>query len=100
VLLSFLNDTFYLIPAAALSGLAVDAALRRWRPRLSNGNTRQLRLFAFGVPALVYAVYFVALALSQGISWSIHLWAGSVVLAGTVGWLLSYLVTESHPRTA
>ncbi len=31
VLLSFMNDTFSLIPAAAIGGVAIDVALRRWR---------------------------------------------------------------------
>jgi hypothetical protein len=29
---------------------------------------------------------------TQGLDWSVHLWTGSIVLAGVVGWLLSYLI--------
>jgi hypothetical protein len=27
-----------------------------------------------------------------GVAWSVHLWTGAIVIAGGVGWLLSYLV--------
>jgi hypothetical protein len=37
-------------------------------------------------------VYFLALRLTEGIWWSVHVWAGAIVLAGLVGWLVSYLV--------
>jgi hypothetical protein len=86
LLLSFLKDTFQFIPAAVAAGIVADALLH-WL------GTALPRLVAFAVPAVFYAAYFVALAVSDGIGWTIHLWAGSIVLAGAVGWLLSYLVT-------
>jgi hypothetical protein len=36
--------------------------------------------------------YFVVMMLTQGIGWSVHLWTGSIVLAGVTGLLLSYLI--------
>jgi hypothetical protein len=51
-----------------------------------------LHLFAFAMPAVYYLCYFLNLAIFQGIQWSIHLWLGSVFMAGIVGLLLSYLV--------
>jgi hypothetical protein len=35
---------------------------------------------------------FFALMLTEGIAWSVHLWVGSIVLAGLAGWLLCYLL--------
>jgi WD40 repeat protein len=84
VLLSFQNDTFQFIPSATLAGLVADALL--WRL----GSSR-LRLVAFIVPAVYFATYFAALALTDGMGWPIHLWAGSVVLAGVSGYLLTLL---------
>jgi hypothetical protein len=26
------------------------------------------------------------------VTWSVHLWTGAIVIAGAVGWLLSFLV--------
>jgi hypothetical protein len=43
------------------------------------------------VPAIIYLVYFLDLLAPTGIWWSIHLWLGSVAIAGITGWLLSYL---------
>ena len=52
----------------------------------------KLRLFSFCAPALLFGGYYIALMATIGISWSTHLWTGSIALSGTVGWLLSYLV--------
>jgi hypothetical protein len=50
-----------------------------------------LHLFAFVVPTVLYLFYFLALILTSGIAWSIHLWLGSTLMAGIVGVLLSYV---------
>jgi hypothetical protein len=90
ILMSFMHDQYRFIPAAALSGFTADLLLRRLRPCLVRSGA--LRMFAFAVPAIYYALYFVAIIVTQGIDWSVHLWTGSIVLAGFVGWLLSYLL--------
>jgi len=80
-----------LLPAALVAGLLADtlyAALRS--SRLRNGELG-FRLFAVGVPVVFYLVYFLGLLATTGIWWSIHLWLGSVALAGITGWLLSYV---------
>jgi hypothetical protein len=88
-----------LVPAALVAGLLADtlyAALRGNRVR--NGQLA-FRLFAFGVPAIFYLVYFLSLLATTGIWWSIHLWLGSVAVAGITGWLLSYVaVPPAMPR--
>jgi len=47
---------------------------------------------AFAIPAVQYLFYFVAVMLWARVTWSVHLWTGAIVIAGGVGWLLSYLV--------
>lgn len=38
-------------------------------------------------------IYFAVLFLLKGeIAWSVHLWTGSIIMAGIVGLLLSYLL--------
>ncbi len=54
-------------------------------------TTNALRVFAFALPALLLGFYFAALELTQGVWWAIHLSAGSIVMAGVIGLLLSYL---------
>jgi len=67
----------FLLPCAGLSGLAAD---------------------------LLYLLYFLNLAIvgptffQSGITWSVHFWAGSFVLAGIFGFLLSYvMIPPSKP---
>ncbi len=86
------HDWYSLIPVALLGGLAADILLWRWKPIM--GNRNRVRVFAFAVPAIFYALYFGALALLGGVWWSIHMWAGVIVMAGAVGLLISYLVVQ------
>jgi hypothetical protein len=86
----------YLLPCALLGGLAADLLYKRLQP--SEERRESIRLFAFAVPAILYLFYFLNLAIVEplrfqsGISWSVHFWAGSIVLAGITGFLLSYVV--------
>lgn len=86
------HDWYSLIPVALLAGLAADVLLWRWKSITSNRNL--FRVFAFAVPAIYYALYFGALALLGGVWWSIHLWAGVIVMAGAVGLFISYLIVQ------
>ncbi len=69
-------------------GLLIDVLYLAARP---TQTLIRLRLFAFAAPASAEAVYFAALAVIHGIAWSVHMWAGSIALAGAVGLLLSYV---------
>lgn len=82
------HQHFYLLPLAVIAGLAADGLLKWWQP--SSARLRAFRVFAFAVPIIFYALYFATLALSGGVWWTIHLWAGAIVLAGIAGWLMSY----------
>ena len=79
-----------LIAAAILAGLVGDTLL--WWLQPSPDRPRALRTVAFAVPAVQYLLYFLAVILWGSLAWSIHLWTGAIVVAGGVGWLLSYLV--------
>jgi hypothetical protein len=85
-----MRDQPGLIPVAVLARLAADGLLQRLKPSVS--RVRALRLFAAGVPVLWSSVYFVALHLTHGIWWTVHVWAGVIGVAGLVGWLVSSLV--------
>lgn len=79
-----------MIAVTALAGMASDALIAYLRP--APDRLRAVRWFAFTAPALMYALYFTMLAVTVGTWWSVHLWAGAIVLAGLVGLLMSYLV--------
>ena len=89
-LMSVLQDQYRLIPAAIVAGALGDLVL--WRLRPSVERPASVRLFAFCVPVIFYCCYMLTLQLSGGIGWSIHLWLGTIVVAGIVGVLLSYLL--------
>ena len=90
VLLSVIQDQYRLIPGAILAGVLGDIVLWRLKPRIA--ERRSIRLFGAAIPVIVYASYFLSLQVTTGIGWSIHLWLGTIVVAGVIGLLMSYLV--------
>ncbi len=84
--------------AQSAAGVAADGLLLFLRPHAD--RVRPWRAFAFGVPTVFQLAYFGSLLLTDGIWWSPHLWLGSVVLCGVVGWLLSYLLVPPRPAVA
>ena len=89
-LLAAAHEQFLLIGVAAVGGALADVLLAQLRPSLE--RRRELRVFTFVAPASLFAVYFLALGVTEGLSWSIHLWTGAVLQAGAVGLLLSYML--------
>lgn len=90
--MAVITDEYRFIPVAALAGVVIDLLNERWRP--AREVRRQTRWFAFLAPAVFFATYFAVLALTGGIAWTIHLWAGGIFLAGLTGLGLSYVVWE------
>lgn len=89
-LLSFMQDHYILIIAAALAGLIADVLF--WWLKPSAVRQHALRLFAFAVPIVLYLLYFLVLQLTTGVNWTIHMWLGTTFVAGITGFLLSYLL--------
>lgn len=89
-LLTVFSDSYLLIPGALLAGVIADVLL--WRLRPSASRIDALRTFAIAVPMVYYTFYFATLGLTDGITWSIHLWLGAIVMSGVVGLLLSYVL--------
>jgi hypothetical protein len=93
-LMSVISDTYILIPGAFLAGIIADALLWRLKPSIKRIDA--LRIFGIVVPVVYYSIYFATLGLTSGITWSIHLWLGSIVMSGVVGFLLSYVLVAPH----
>lgn len=91
----FPHEEFRFLPVGLLAGAAADLLLG-WL-RSARSRPVALRGFAFAVPAILFAGYFATLALTGTIIWSIHLWSGAILLAGTTGWLLSFLLLPPDP---
>lgn len=84
------------VPTALLGGLAADIMYRLIQPSLDQPTS--VRLFAFVVPLMFYALYFIDLQIvgpaifQSGILWSVPFWAGAPVIAGIAGFLLSFVM--------
>lgn len=78
------------LPVSLAGGLVADYFLYRWR-RLARPYF--LRIFAFGLPALLCAFFHIEIAVMRGgIWWPAHLVAGSIVLSGLAGFGMSFLM--------
>jgi hypothetical protein len=87
-LVTTLHDEYRMIGVALVAGLLADLLVQQLRP--SAERVLAFRAVAAAVPMILYTLYFGMLALTSGIGWTIHLWAGAIVLAGVVGLLISY----------
>jgi dipeptidyl aminopeptidase/acylaminoacyl peptidase len=94
LLMAVFDDRYRLVIAVLVAGILADLLLAWLKPSVEQRG--RLYLFAIGVPVLLYALYFLALQLTQGIGWGIHLWVGALVLAGLSGWLVSFLIVSAR----
>jgi hypothetical protein len=79
-----------LFAAPVIGGLALDCLILWIHP--SADHPIRLRLFAFLATIPLFLSFFLVAIATYGITWKIHLWLGSVVIAGIFGLMLSYLV--------
>ena len=86
---------FHPVVAQAIVALGADGVYAWLQPSVQ--RPRAWRLFAFLVPGLLTTLHFGALGLTVGVWWSVHLWAGMIVLTGLVG--LMWLYSSGHTET-
>jgi hypothetical protein len=88
----------YLYPQVLIAiisaGIAADLLYVLLKPALT--RRLALRIFAFSVPSILFAMFFLVMLNTTGIWWSVHLWTGSIFLAGVVGVLMSFLLLPSE----
>lgn len=89
LLVNALNGQPGFFAAAVAGGVWADVVYAYLRP--SPLAPARFHLFAFLLPLPTYGLYFAVLA-PEHISWSVHLWAGSIVVAGLSSWLISWLI--------
>ncbi len=83
-----LSDEYRFIPAAVVAGILAEVAAQLWPP----GRNRVADALAASLtPATFFACYFAAIALTDGLGWSPHLWLGATVVAGVIGMFLDEL---------
>jgi hypothetical protein len=85
------RGAYPLAPVASLTVAGVVADVLRALLRPGADRPLAWRIFSFVVPAVTALAYFASLALTRGVWWSVHVWSGTVLLSGAVGWLLGYV---------
>jgi hypothetical protein len=83
-----IRQAWIFLPGALIAALAGELMLAWLKP--SPIYSPAVRWFGFGLPAVFWALYFATRALTEPFNWTIHLWAGSILLAGIMGLLVSY----------
>jgi hypothetical protein len=96
--LAIFHSTPWTVPVAASTGVLADLLYQRLKPEIE--RPAPIRIFAASVPVILYSAYFAGLAATGGTWWRVHVWAGSIFMAGVVGWLVSYLVVPPDSRGA
>jgi hypothetical protein len=81
------------VAARILAGIVIDLSYQLLHPAVHHVKT--LRVFAFTMPLSVSGLYFLSGFATVGLSWSIHLWAGSIVMTSIVGLLMSYIAVPT-----
>jgi hypothetical protein len=79
--------------AFAVVAIAAGAVgdLLLWRLRPSLVRVRELRIFAFLLPVVYFAIYLAVVILFVGSGWTVHSLTGIVLLSGVIGLLLSFV---------
>jgi hypothetical protein len=90
VLVSSLKGRFPMIAVALAAGATGDLIIFRLQP--SALRIRAMRLFGFVVPAVFAGSLWLVLLATGGTWWPAHLWVGSILVTGLIGWLVTYLV--------
>src|SRR5262249_6044343 len=101
VAMGFLHRCAYpFLPVVARAVAAVGAAIAYVRLQASVARPRAWRLLAALLPLLRTTLSLSPRGLTAGLWWSVHVWAGIIVLTGLVGLLVSLLlVPPSWPGT-
>ncbi len=96
-MMTVLSDAYRLLPGIALAALVAEVLVWRWPAGASRVGDA---LVAFLVPAMVFALYFATIALTEGLGWTVPLWLGAIFTAGIIGLFLDELARAARPSSA
>jgi hypothetical protein len=82
--------------APLLAGLTVDLLNRALRP--TPDRVGPLRVFAFVIPGVLWAVHFAVFGALAEINWPVAVWSGLIIFAGLAGVGLSLLAFPPFSR--
>lgn len=85
---------FEFVLPALLGGVVLDGLVQWTRGEAIDGLA--LRLFGVLFPVLFVATYFGLVATRFRLTWVVHVWSGTIVMAGLAGLLLTYAMTPER----
>lgn len=92
LLMSWMLNDYTGVPALVLAGLIGDGLLVGLKVDGGGKRPFAFHLFAFLLPAILYALFMLTIATNDRIWWVIHVITGLPIYTGCTGLLLSYLV--------
>ena len=78
------------IPIVVATGLVADGFVRWRRPTVTDAFA--LRAFGVVIPMTFVGGYMVTVEVTERIAWTVHLWTGTIVLAGLLGLMFTYAI--------
>jgi hypothetical protein len=94
----YLPDPLLLALAPFGAGMVADLVVRAARP--APDRVAALRAFSFAVPTSLYLFYFIALFVSSTVWWTFPMWSGMILLAGGIGYLISFVEVPTPDASA
>lgn len=91
------GEYYTFIYSGIVAGGVIDGLY--WLLSPKHGGEKNIRLFSFLSPVVLFSAYFVVLFAVDSVLWSVHLLAGSIILSGITGYLMSYLVIAPHEKS-
>jgi len=85
----------FVLPAV-LAGVVADGLVQFARPGPPQGVV--LRLYGALFPLVFVATYFGLIAVTFRLTWVVHIWTGTIVMAGLAGLLLTYAIDPGGTR--
>jgi hypothetical protein len=93
-------DEAYLIPSLVLAGVAGDFMLHRLTGADGPVQVWRVRLFAGLMPPVLWALFFICVAVFKGLGWHATLWFGVLVTSGALGYVLSLIIFQPYAGPA
>lgn len=89
----YMTDDRAIVAAAAFAGMLADMKIRRLAPTISSASA--IRNLGTSVPLEYALLHFIFVMASGPLWWSVHMWTGTIAVAGIAGYFVSYLATSN-----
>ncbi len=91
VAVTFMHGEYHIfILTALVAGLLIDILYRKIC--FASLKERHIRIFGTLAPVVFFTTYVGTILLTDTTPWSVHMLAGSIVIAGITGFMMTYLV--------